>query len=609
MEGFGPRTVCLAATLGGAALAPAAHAFNVYTVGSDSACTHATIQAAIDAAADSPGEDYVWIASNQGYSGQHVSINDQVVDIVGGFTDCSAFDPGVATTTVSGAGNGGRAVFTIRGNSSVFMTNLWLRDADRTGSGDGGGIDFSAAGGLTLERTTISLNIAEHGGGINFHGNDGAELHIGHDTLILRNTANVSGGGIRVSGGARLFVLDPQTLVAFNSAAGDDGKGGGIEQLAPARIDIGSPGYNGGAVLQFNDADYGGGIAVNTNSDHDDAYARLFSTDRNNPVQISSNTARKTGGGIWINPLSGATTYAWAYLCAQDFRINDNIAQEGAGIYADVDTDFTGFSARSNVLMNRTGEFNLQCTNPETMESLGAVPCAADVPCNELAYNVTETESGEPTNGSVILMQTDGQLHAIRFRMHHNVAAHLIRSVDDDEGNTTDLSRCLFTDNELTASAILHTPDGSGTVGVDECTFARNSIASGAAIEINHVDTAITRSIFADPGVPVLSSPNFDHVMNADVMALDLSTLPHSTRDLQASPLFVDPDHGDYHLRLDSPGLDYTDSDHVVDLDGNTRKVNQAAENVFGIQDLGALESQLGCSIADSIFCNAFEND
>jgi predicted outer membrane repeat protein len=598
----------------GFVVASASHATHIYKVGGDAACTHSTIQAAIDAAAASAGEDYVWMASNQSYSGQHVSIHDQTVDVVGGFANCSATQAGTALTTVSGLGNGKRAVFSIGGTSQVFMGNLWIRDADRRGNtaiggdGAGGGIDFDGSGSLKLAQMTVSLNEADYGAGINFRGSGGnAELRIAHDTLILSNTAAVSGGGIRVEGSARLFVLEPQTLIAFNSVDGTDGKGGGIEQLAPARVDIGSPGYNGGAVVQFNDADYGGGIAVNTNNDSN-VYARLFSTDPHNPVQIANNAARKTGGGIWVSPCSSVTScYSWAYLCAQDFRINNNIAQEGAAIYADVDTDASGFSARSYVLLNRNSEFNLRCRDPEPVENLGAVACAAGVPCNELAYNVTENASGDPTNGAVILMQTDGHLNAIRFRMHHNVAAHLIRSVDDDEGNTTDLSRCLFTDNQLTASAILHTPDSGGSVVVDECTFARNSIASGAAVEVNHVDTTITRSIFDEPGVPVLSSPNWDHVAAIDVMAQDLSTLPFSTRDIQATPSFVDPDHGDYHLRPNSPGIDFTDSDHLVDLDSNPRKVNQAAENVFGIQDLGALETQLSCHVSDSIFCDGFD--
>jgi hypothetical protein len=589
----------------GLVLASMSHATQIFRVGADAACTHTTIQAAIDAAAASPGEDYVWIASNQAYSGQHVTIDGQTVDVVGGFVDCSASEAGTAITTVSGAGNGGSAVFAIRGTSHVYMSNLWIRDADR--SGDGGGIDFSGAGDLHVATTTVSLNAAEHGGGINFHGTGGdAELRIGHDTLILSNTASVSGGGIRVEGSARLFVLEPQTLIGFNSA---EGKGGGIEILSPARADIASPGYNGGAVVQFNDADYGGGIAVNANTDSD-AFVRLFTIDPNNPVQISSNTARSTGGGIWLNPYSSVKGgLALAMLCAQDFRINDNIAQEGAAIYGDVDTNGFGDSFWSQVLLNRTDVFNNNCQHPEPMEELGAVACAADVPCNELAYNVAENSEGDPS-GAIILLQTNGDLYAIRFRMHHNVALHLIRAVDDDLGNNVALSRCLFTDNQLASSAILQTPDSGGEVVVDECTFARNSIASGAAVEVNHVDTTITRSIFDQPGMPVLSSPNFDHVTAVEVMAQDLSTLPPSTHDVLATPSFVDPDHGDYHLSSDSPGIDFaSESDHFVDLDGMPRKVDLSNPNTFGMQDLGALETQLGCSVSDSIFCSGFDSD
>ncbi|MEO5558113.1 MAG: hypothetical protein ABIO49_00385 [Dokdonella sp.] len=601
----------------GLVVAPMSHAtrYDIFRVGADAACTHTTIQAAIDAAAASPDEDYVWIASNQSYSGQHVTIHDQDVDVKGGFASCSDNAPANANamTTVSGSGNGKRAVVSVTGTGHVSLSNLWIRDADRRGNtaigndGSGGGIDFDGAGSLQLTHTTVSLNKADYGAGINFHGSGNAELRISHDTLILSNTAGASGGGIRVEGSARLFVLEPQTLIAFNST---DGKGGGIEVLSPARADIGSPGYNGGAVLQFNDADYGGGIAVNTNTDSD-VFVRLFSTDAHNPVQISNNTARSTGGGIWMNSYSaliGGFGHTW--LCAQDFRINDNIAQNGAAIYSDLDTSADGFSTGGDVLLNRTAAFNDSCQTPEPVEALGAVACAADVPYNELAYNVAEDSAGAPS-GAIILLQTDSDLSAIRFRMHHNIARNLIRSVanDDDFGwNLTELSRCLFTDNQLAASAILQIPD-RGNIAIDECTFARNSIASGTAVEVNgSTDTTITRSIFDQPGIPILQSAGLNHVTASEVMSQSLTTLPPSTSNVQATPSFVDPEHGNYHLRRDSPGIDYaSDSGHFTDLDGHTRNVDLPNANTFGSQDLGALETQFGCHVADSIFCSGFE--
>ncbi|MEO7062335.1 MAG: hypothetical protein ABI082_00995 [Dokdonella sp.] len=603
----------------GLLVAPMANAthYDIFRVGAGAGCTHSTIQAAIDAAAASPDEDYVWIASNQSYSGQHVTIHDQDVDVKGGFASCSDNSPASAnaTTTVSGSGNGKRAVFSVTGTGHVTLSNLWIRDADRRGNtalggdGSGGGIDHDGAGSLQLTYTTVSLNKADYGAGINFHGSANAELRISHDTLILSNTAGISGGGIRVEGSARLFVLEPQTLIAFNST---DGKGGGIEVLSPARADIGSPGYNGGAVVQFNDADYGGGMAVNSNND-DYAFARLFSTDPLNPVQISNNTARSTGGGIWLSAYAQfASGYGYAWLCAQDFRIDNNIAQEGAAIYADDDTDAFGLSSGSNVLLNRTDAFNETCRDPEPVENLGAVPCAADVPCNELAYNVAENSAGNPS-GAIILMQTDGSLSAIRFRMHHNVAVHLIRSVADDHDfgwNGTDLSRCLFTDNQLAGSAILQTPGERGDLQIDECTFSRNVIASGAVVDVDGSTATLTRSIFDQPGVPTLSISGFDNTTASQVMSNDLTTVPPSSDNIQGAPLFVDPAGGNYHLRRDSPGIDYaSDGGHFVDLDGNPRKVDLSRPNSYGPQDLGALETQLGCFVTDSIFCNGFDLD
>src|SRR5262249_29557656 len=156
----------------------------------DGACTHATIQAAIDAAAANPGEDYVWIAKNQPYTGQRIVVADQDVDIEGGFADCSDVDPETELTTISGANNFGGAVFAFRGTSHVLLSNVLLRDANRGGDGDGGGIDFAGAGALQLVRTTVSLNAADYGAGINFRGTGGeAVLRLSADTLILNNTA------------------------------------------------------------------------------------------------------------------------------------------------------------------------------------------------------------------------------------------------------------------------------------------------------------------------------------------------------------------------------------------------------------------------------------
>jgi hypothetical protein len=72
-------------------------------------------------------------------------------------------------------------------------------------------------------------------------------LTLDANTLVLENTADVDGGGIRVEGDSRLFMLANSTLIGYNHAP--NGSGGGIEVVGPARADIGSSGYHGSAVI------------------------------------------------------------------------------------------------------------------------------------------------------------------------------------------------------------------------------------------------------------------------------------------------------------------------------------------------------------------------
>ncbi|MFO0829213.1 MAG: right-handed parallel beta-helix repeat-containing protein [Phycisphaerales bacterium] len=66
-----------------------------------------------------------------------------------------------------------------------------------------------------------------------------------------------------------------------------------------------------------------------------------------------------------------------------------------------------------------------------------------------------------------------------------------------------------------------------------------------------------------------------------------------------ADPLFVDPAHEDYHLRTDSPLLDYGYTPARfggdVDLDGNTREVDApwVTNGPYDLNDLGCYELQL----------------
>ena len=191
-----------------------------------------------------------------------------------------------------------------------------------------------------------------------------------------------------MQGSSRLYALKPNTLIGYNHAPNGYGGGLGLEVLGPARADIGSSGYGRLGVIYDNDASYGGGIDILTFDDHANAIVRLFTTGPNNPVQISSNFASHTGDAVYLKPLLDIFSQAPAVLCAYDFRIDDNAAQEGAAIYSDA--DYTADIAHgADVALNTNPLFGENyCVQTETPAALGAVACAAgDVPCNQFVGN------------------------------------------------------------------------------------------------------------------------------------------------------------------------------------------------------------------------------
>ena len=102
-------------------------------------------------------------------------------------------------------------------------------------------------------------------------------------------------------------------------------------------------------------------------------------------------------------------------FCAYDFRIEDNIAQEGTAIYAD-DAQAGGVISGigGSVFLNARAANGL-CATPDSPALLGAFRCAADVPCNRIALNTALDPGGNPTGGSTILLQTAATFVADRI--------------------------------------------------------------------------------------------------------------------------------------------------------------------------------------------------
>ena len=578
-------------------------------VGSDPQCNFGDIQSAIDA--EVCPRSVVVVTNELTYSGQHLDINNRTLTLTGSANACGGSFP-ICTPEngcgVSGGpppappvtlhGDGQDSVIYIHGNSGVLLQSLTLSG----GSTDyGGGVHFAGQGALTTIDMTITDNSANvAGGGIQFYGSGGAAtLTIGAGTIIDENTSLGSGGGIQINGTAHLFALEPYTLIGYNHAP--LGNGGGIGVVGAAEADIGSPGYNGAAVIEFNDAEYGGGLSViGDSSVADNAVVQIFTTDAQHPVQVSNNTASHTGGAVYLHPDAGSGGQN-AWLCAFEFRLEDNIAQEGTAIYADLDTN-AGDPYGSQVYLNGSSD-----CGPEPPASLGAVACAAGVPCNTISGNVAENSSNQPTPGSAVLVQDDGVFSADRLEMRGNSGAHAIRVFDSELA----VANCLIADNSFTSEVVHYQNDNTGygplQISVEGCTIAGNMTES----DVIHTETGLSlmNDIVDEPGVLTLDyAANSAELTVAYVLATDTSTLPVGIGVIEGEPTFVNAGAGDYHLQRSSLGVDYAPGGAGNDLDDRPRTVDLPdVPNQYGPMDLGAYEIQLSCAQADTIFCNGFE--
>lgn len=578
-----------------------AQAFAIFTVGAG--CQYTNIQTALTAAYYSPGEDYVWIANNKAYSAQHITIADQDVDIEGGFSDCNDFDIGPNdSTTIDGSGNDGGPVFEIGGTAHVYLGNLLIRGADRdpgSSASTGGGVSFVGSGTLTLGNATVSANHAYRGGGIYVEQAGGdATLTLLANTYILSNTA-ADGAGIALVGGkpgladqhnVYFFADAADTLIAYNHASR---AGGGLFVNYLAQAHVGSPGYGTLGVIFANQADRGGGIAVTmpTGASVPGPHVTLQGGDPAHPARLQGNSAASVGGALYMSHGTdyGAVNYPSLRFDASAFRIDDNIAPEGAAIFTETDPPAPN--------ANYHGITYLNLSNSQGIAN------------NSIDGNSAEDGLGNPSGGSVILFQTDGELTLRGVSLRNNHGAHVIRSVSaaSYDGRVA-IDSVLLADN--TTSSDLLSFEGNAysvTTQFTGSTISHNAIGGGDVYSGDRL--MLTLDILDQPGVIALGYAGPPSGLAASLLlASDPATLPANSV-LPGAPLFVDAAAGDYRLSKWSAGIDAGSlGSGGVDLDGNPRQraLSSIPDAVGGgAQDVGAFELQYVCA-ADEVFCNAF---
>jgi hypothetical protein len=183
----------------------------------------------------------------------------------------------------------------------------------------------------------------------------------------------------------------------------------------------------------------------------------------------------------------------------------------------------------------------------------------------------------------------------------------------------TSLQDCLIANN--VNAATIENAGAAGNLQIDGCTLAGNEILGSSGFVIQNsgaVQVALTNSIIAlnaytGASGAVTSAHGF--IFAADIIAAETASLlsASSSNVNSLDPAFVNPAQGDYHLRSDSPAIDYHRNQVFalpaagLDLDGRPRGVPLLSSKSSAF-DIGAYELQViaPCGEADKIFCNDF---
>ena len=591
---------------------------SIFKVGTGTGCTHATIQAAVDAANANPGVDHIILTRSVSYTQQAIKIQQaQPLTLTGGYASCADSAPSGARTTVSGAGGSANSVFTVEpGAEGVLFDNLFITGGDESSNYYGGGIDYTGSGDLTLNNVTLTQNTAGYGGGLSARGTGpDATVFLMGETIINNNVATQDGGGIHLRGEITLYALEPKTAIWLNRATGlantpmgvYHGYGGGMAVLSPAIAYIGSTGYSLGSIYG-NTARVGGAVAALADSDagyvFDSARVYLFTTDPSKPQKVSGNRATDVGGAFYADATSGFSSAYTGQIYAWDTTLDNNSAPIGSIAYIVNDDGGPAGSLSGYFWINNTLIEGYTSDRP-----IISVPCNPGIVCSVAKNNRSEDAAGNPTNGALIYGTKDADMRINNYRFTGNSARSLL---DLASAQYVKVANVLIDNNTFTA-AVLQFPEDDPEVLLNYLTITDNNIG-GPGVIAHRGHVTLNRSIIWQPGKLVrdtaASSGTFG---GAYVQSNERASIPAVANAYYPfDPGFINPTLKDYHLRAGAPALDevpYDSSlDGALDLDGLPRAVNLPlvpGDNNF-VVDLGAYERQ---SITNIMVNDSFNSD
>jgi hypothetical protein len=550
-----------------------------FSVGPGTDCTHTSLQAALDSAANNSGADVVRIVRTADWTGIQVSTNtNQDVEIVGGWTVCSSQVP-TGMTTLDGTGGQARSVIALRGNGNFTLRNLEITGGDQAGDDDGGGIHFQGGGILRVIDSVITENSADEGGGVYAHGTTITAEAILENTVVSSNTARSHGGGA-VAQQIEMTIRGDGSALMFNTAGGSGGgllvRSGGYKSYA--YVSGGLFGVTG------NSAARGGGIAVVAGVESaQEAQVQVFSTTPDVPLPITNNSASERGGAIDLQPdgegISGDEN-ADAIANLRNVRIEGNIAPAGAAINLAHDNWSFG-----ELAIGGRAYFNTGALHPS------AAPCPFGKPCGTIRNNTTGN-----TTGAVVHLSESADLFASRIAIEGNQGGWLVY-LSGEEFTQFQLDNSLIAGNAVQNALIRDDQENGGSVtplNLHYLTITDNAIGANGVLSINE-DMILTRSLIDQPGKALIATNVGATGGTHDIQHViaNTATLPSGTT--LAAPRFVDAANGYYLPRAGSRAVDFAPAlaTFTQDLYSHTRTLDLPINpNEAGATDAGALERE-----------------
>jgi hypothetical protein len=569
-----------------ASLSTAARADNEFSVGTGPGCTHATIQSALDAAAnDGLVPSLIKITRSLSYTQQALRINDrEYVELRGGYARCTDTLPDANRTRIDGSGGAKQTVIAVVGNfpSTVRLAGLEIVGGDAEDHEYGGAVYARHGGLLVIAASSIHNNRAGYGGGIAIEGR-GTELALRDDVLVYSNSAMYEGGGAWCRDGS--IYANARGTGFFNNNALNEG--GGL-RLRHCDAELASNGPLNAGILYGNTSYNGAGLSAT------DSVIKVYSVLSNAPNRIAYNRASSNGGGFALR--NGSSITLW------DTLIEGNTASTGGAGWAYSDT-------------NRDPRIRLRSARNRDAETpITAVACASGVNCNRVTGNLTRVTGSSPGDGAAFYFDWSSPT-GCNFPFSCSWPETFVADADIQDAqidrNSGDsliyyrqhydhyrIAQSLFFGNSV-SDALIKTGDDD-KVWIAQTTITGNNIGS-AVVRAPQLD--LRCAIVNQAGVIRQGSG----ALNAQfVLVPSTSQLPSNTSVFQGAPRFVSTANDNYRLfpgqgRLDpvpSPGIDIANGCGVFqrgnDLDGLIRPADiSAAPNQFGTLDLGPYEARI----------------